>query len=581
MTKLSSFKNFSEFEFDFIDIETHEDDSFYFLYVYGDNFDEAINSWYEFFDLVVSDSYIKKKNRYLFYGHYAGAFDYLYMLDWIAENNVIDLASIRIIDSSGLIIRIVFEYQGVTFDFRDSYALSRMSLNSWASKLLNEQKIDIDIEHRDSIDRNKFIEYCRRDCQLGYKCVKKYAEIFDNNVKITISSQAVDLFRRHFLKTEWPQLSHFWYKQMRHFYYGGRVEVFKRYGENVISYDINQAYGFIMKEFGAPVGLPRLGDKFEEDKVGFYVIRLKKIPEFFIPSLGAKLNFMGQKSFMFCNSKEIDYYVTNFDLLNLIEKNVDFKILISYIYDYDKMFFQSFVDYCYSQISYDDNTKPIWKLVVNSLYGKLGQNRTMKQIKIAPDSAYYYDENFKIGYSDVYYQTDFSNPQISAWITSGCRYLLNSYLQKYQDNLYYCDTDSLFLDIEPSDDISNIEMGKLKIEKVCKKLYVVGNKFYGYIDENDNFQTVIKGFPARIKGKEVGIFSEDQFKAAIFENKFDFKYTTDWKVSKFKSAIRESNRFLNIKRNTTKEIKRSIVKRKIKKDGINTRPFYYINSQFI
>jgi hypothetical protein len=60
--------------------------------------------------------------------------------------------------------------------------------------------------------------------------------------------------------------------------------------------------------------------------------------------------------------------------------------------------------------------------------------------------------------------------------------------------LFYGDTDSVYTDTPlPDSFISNTELGKLKLERVCDKAIFIAPKVYGLLDENGNLIVKIKG----------------------------------------------------------------------------------------
>jgi hypothetical protein len=92
-----------------------------------------------------------------------------------------------------------------------------------------------------------------------------------------------------------------------------------------------------------------------------------------------------------------------------------------------------------------------------------------------------------------------SHVGIAAAVTAYARIEMMQYktlLTKLGLNLYYTDTDSIFIDGElPSQFIGN-ELGLMKDELkrgLIKKAYFLGIKKYGYIDNNDIIHSVFSG----------------------------------------------------------------------------------------
>jgi hypothetical protein len=85
---------------------------------------------------------------------------------------------------------------------------------------------------------------------------------------------------------------------------------------------------------------------------------------------------------------------------------------------------------------------------------------------------------------------------IAAATTAYARSYMSIIKNKYQDNLYYSDTDSLYLDVELDPQyISNKELGKFKLERIFDKAIFLTAKMYGgiYFNKNKNrFENYVK-----------------------------------------------------------------------------------------
>jgi DNA polymerase elongation subunit (family B) len=92
-----------------------------------------------------------------------------------------------------------------------------------------------------------------------------------------------------------------------------------------------------------------------------------------------------------------------------------------------------------------------------------------------------------------------SHVGIAAAVTSYARIEmieLKMLLIKLGINLYYTDTDSIFVDKELPNYLVGKDLGQLKDElngKFIKKAYFLGIKKYGYIDENNEVHSVFSG----------------------------------------------------------------------------------------
>lgn len=89
--------------------------------------------------------------------------------------------------------------------------------------------------------------------------------------------------------------------------------------------------------------------------------------------------------------------------------------------------------------------------------------------------------------------------------------LMAEYKIKYSDNLYYSDTDSLFLSCPLPQEKVGDKLGEFKLEYKIKEGVFIAPKVYGLILEDDNKIVKIKGS----KNKNVTL---DQLKGLLFKD---------------------------------------------------------------
>ena len=102
-----------------------------------------------------------------------------------------------------------------------------------------------------------------------------------------------------------------------------------------------------------------------------------------------------------------------------------------------------------------------------------------------------------------------SNVAISAAVTAYAQIEMMKYKQEYKNNIYYSDTDSIFLDCPlPEENIGN-ELGQMKNElislntKIIDKAIFIGNKQYGYIYKNNNGEIKTKSVWSGVKKETI------------------------------------------------------------------------------
>lgn len=540
------------------DIETIGDDfTLDRIGLYSEDFEEIFTDYDTFFDFI-----IKKKIIHLF-AFYGGGFDFLLLLDFFRLNKQFKLVSI--IEVNGLILYLKVNYYGFEFALQDAYFLVRCDLNTFAFNMINQKKLDIDRTKLQDYDESTRNNYVMNDCIILHDSINEFRNIL-GFLDITISRIAlldfIKRFCKHDLKSKYP--SDF-INQISSFYYGGHVDVFKRYGENLNYYDINSCYGYSMKQVGAIFDFIGFVDTFSdtETEKGLYHIQVEK--DLKIPVIPVRYKENSYEKIYFLNTRNL-MQGTSLDIELLEQLNIPYKVKNGFLFNYDENFFSDYVDYWYSQRLESEKLKFIAKLMINSLYGKFGQKikRLSTVISDKLEDSQYYDKELNLGRKEVLQINWFNKPEIATWITSGARFFHSLLLNKYQDNLYYCDTDSLILDCKMEKNEIGSEIGKCKLEQTIKRGYFLGAKFYGLFNDTDT-KIILKGF-------EEKQFTEDNFISAIKRNELKFEYTKS-SIQKFKRSLISFDSYIKFTE-TRRKIEEISLKRKLCDDKINTEPYF-------
>jgi hypothetical protein len=121
----------------------------------------------------------------------------------------------------------------------------------------------------------------------------------------------------------------------------------------------------------------------------------------------------------------------------------------------------------------------------------------------------------KTQFKDESEKIEISIPIASA-ITSYGRIYMSKFKNLYQNNLYYSDTDSLYLDISLDYKyLSKDEIGKFKLERIFNNALFLSPKMYSgrYLDEYGKMQHLTK-----IKGVKIDV-SFSKLIPLLYENK--------------------------------------------------------------
>nr|YP_009487265.1 hypothetical protein [Russula foetens]AWB36167.1 hypothetical protein [Russula foetens] len=375
--------------------------------------------------------------------------------------------------------------------------------------------------------RNEAIKYCEIDCISLYQILTKFNTMIFDLFKInihkypTLSSLSFAIFRTHFLKMNTiPQLTGQIAKDIRLSYTGGAVDMYQPFNEEgtkIHCYDVNALYPFTMEDKLMPTGKPIFfkGDirKVDPNAFGFFFCNIETPTDLLHPIIQTHINTehglrtiapLGQWSDMIFSS-ELD---------NAMKLGYKFEILWGYKFEPENVF-KDYVDCLYQMRLNYPKSNPlnlVAKLLMNSLYGRFGMIDEFPDITIFRDKKSFNEfmkninlevlETIELGDKLlVKYRSEDKNQQtmlygnlethnvsiaIAAAITAYARIHMSKFKNNPKINLYYSDTDSIYTDSEIADElISNIELGKLKLENTAKKAIFLAPKLYCLLT-NDN-----------------------------------------------------------------------------------------------
>lgn len=398
------------------------------------------------------------------------------------------------------------------------------------------------------VNEDEFIEYCRRDVEIIASAMMKLRDfLVDNDLGsfgLSAAQIAFKIFRHRFMRHniyihELPEAT----KLERDAYFGGRCECFKLgYVEGpVYTLDVNSMYPYVMRSFDFPVRLTHYAnreiplwtiERFLKDHcvIARVLIRTDKAV-FPKKSEKGKLIFpVGTFWTCLCTSS----------LKYALEHDLVLKVSEAAVYEKAPVFVD-YVDFMYRQRLRwkQEGNKPfemMGKIMLNSLYGKFGQRKIeqwIEDLNEDEDLPTFFVEvdgnvrirNYRVGNKLIKVEPTEDKAfnafvAIAAHVTDYARMRLWELMNKAgMENVYYCDTDSLFVNEEGfknlSDEIDGNSLGKLKLEMVHE--WVI---FRGCKDYLTPSQEKIKGVP------KSGVRIKDDV----------FEY---WQFRGFKTWIRE------------------------------------------
>lgn len=293
---------------------------------------------------------------------------------------------------------------------------------------------------------------------------------------------------------------------IRRAYYGGHTDTYKPYGEDLYYYDVNSLYPFVMKEYPMPGGVPvwhgNLEGKDLDSILGFieaYVVCPKTINKPFLPyrDKNNTLIFPTGEFVGVYYSEELKY-ARGLGYTVLPISGYLFERMESPFRDFVSSLFESRLE---ARMSGNDAMAYVYKILMNSLYGRFGINPKSTTTEVCDEARYKHlirhselifgdmlsENNYIVAYhSNTGTDLDYWNPpknsavQLAAAITASARIYMYPYISR--EDCYYTDTDSVVLSQPlPKEVISSSVLGKFKLEDRIMKGYFLAPKSYFYI----------------------------------------------------------------------------------------------------
>jgi len=460
---------------------------------------------FEFFDTTEAFvNHIKLKNI-IIYAHNGGKFDWMFLVNYLNKY-----------DEDMIIIngRLAKAHVGIA-ELRDSYNLFPLPLSAFQKQEM-DYNLHEESERNKPANRRKIINYLKSD--LVYLAFM-LREFFGNyGVQLTLASTAM----KHWKKISGlrlPSSNQLYFNKFKQYYYGGRCECFESgviRNETINVYDINSAYPYAMlyKHPYSTDYFERTGKPKE--------LRDSMFCSFEAISDGA-LPFKTEQGELTFPNDDIkrEYHVTAWELKAALELKAVRKIKwIKYIRFLGCESFRVYVDNFFG-LRYavkkemrnfkgnkesDDFLKLkaydiIYKIMLNSLYGKFGANPENYNKYMIFESEdlpvlMHPEENFNfcgelgdniLGKRNLdANEQHFYNVATSASITGFVRAMLFRAIKKC-DRVLYCDTDSIMNVGDVSLDIGK-NIGQWKHEGIFdvagiggKKLYILKNRKEGEV----------------------------------------------------------------------------------------------------
>jgi hypothetical protein len=363
----------------------------------------------------------------------------------------------------------------------------------------------------DYAEWQELIAYNVNDSMITYKFSVFMQENFNSlgaNMKATIASTAMDLYRREFLFKPYVKPKDEFMPLFHDAYYGGRTEIFNRGRiDDYFYYDVNSMYPYVMT-FDYPdswtMRYKETGTM--ENITEFHGISEVEVtaPKDYYPLLPHRLK-SGKVVFPYGTFSgtythiELRKFMKIGGRINKISQQVYYLRTVKP--------FSEYVNVLYKKKSESKDIAIIYKILLNSLYGKFFQ-------RPYEDMEFYHAENFeesvykdyKVQWTeqDFFIATKTNNiyprfvcPIWSLYTTAYARLVL--YVLMVKNKAVYVDTDSLITKTKIAE---SKKLGGLKLEHNIKFGYLIKPKLY-FLHDKDNKE--------KVKAKGLRVNSKSQF----------------------------------------------------------------------
>lgn len=489
------------------------------------------------YDLVLRISTIvrQEKSTLTIYFHNFSRFDGIFLLKHLACHHK-NYKIKPLMRNNRLYELAVYSGKKMLFRFRDSLNLLPGKLSALAKNLCpglgpkgSIPYDEVRLSNLASLQKS-LLDYMKQDILLLGGVMQKAQDIYwklykvDIESKITVSSLALSIFRmKYYDASNWP--IHIPNKNedsfIRRAYYGGHTDTYKPYGENLYYYDVNSLYPFVMKEFPMPGGVPVWHGNLEgmdlDSMLGFieaYVVCPKTIKRPFLPyrDKNNTLIFPTGEFVGVYYSEELKY-ARGLGYTVIPISGYLFERMESPFRDFVSSLFESRLE---ARISGNEAMAYVYKILMNSLYGRFGINPKSTITEVCDEDRYkdllrhselifgdMLSENYYIVayHSNTETGSDYWNPpknsavQLAAAITATARIYMYPYISR--EDCYYTDTDSVVLGHPlPKEEISSSVLGKFKLEDSVLKGYFLAPKSYCYSTKDSTNVIKFKG-PAK------------------------------------------------------------------------------------
>jgi len=450
--------------------------------------------------------------------------------------------------------------------FEDSYLLLPMTLSNITKMFSVEEKEvwnhELGLRPWEMGDQlGVFRSYLKRDCLSLSKCLDEFCKDLSKNFNITpsisLSTTSVKAFDKVFYNVEDIHPNEDFEEFIRRAMYGGRNEVYKRYGENINMYDFHDMYTSCY-DTPVPTGKMYWARPNLDAKDGALVEVTAKVPkDYYVGPLPFKL----KGGLCFPVGEFSDWWDIE-EVRNAVKQGCDITIRRQ-INCEKKVILSKFGDFVSTLRRRDLKKNYLWKMFGLSVSGKMGQSRWKDIIKYV-DDVKDFEGYLPIDEDELYFQTKeytkgrspYIKPAVSMRIRSEARIRhLHFILEALKTGeVFYGDTDSIFTTAD------------LRVGAAPGELEFLGRASRGYFIKQKLYAIIQKGkFSQKSAGYSDLRLDEEDFKSLLDGNNLEL---IEKVIAPVRSVIREKElELLERKRKIRGKGPESRISR-----GIDTKP---------